>query len=152
MKIRVTCAVVILMLAGAAYQAADTGKKHINLPKPPGFGNLPFSDAVLAGNTLYIAGHIGLDPKTGQPPATAEEEAKRAMDAIQQTLAAAGMTMDDLVSVQVHCSDLSLYDAFNRVYSGYFHGEFPARAFLGGAKLLRGGRFEVLGIAVKATK
>jgi len=140
------------MLAGAAYQAADTGRKHINLPKPAGFANLPFSDAVLAGNTLYIAGHIGLDPKTGQPPASAEEEAKLAVDAIQQTLAAAGMTMDDLVSVQVHCSDLGLYDTFNKVYAGYFHGEYPARAFLGAAKLLRGARFEVLGTAVKQTK
>jgi len=140
------------MLAGAAYQAADTGRKHINLPKPAGFADLPFSDAVLAGNTLYIAGHIGLDPKTGQPPASAEEEAKLAMDAIQQTLAAAGMTMDDLVSVQVHCSDLGLYDTFNKVYGGYFHGEYPARAFLGAAKLLRGARFEVLGTAVKQTK
>lgn len=145
-------AVVGLILAGAVYQAADTGRKHINLPRPAGFANLPFSDAVLVGDTLYIAGHIGLDPKTGQPPATAEEEAKLAMDAIQQTLAAAGMTMDDLVSVQVHCSDAALYDAFNKVYTGYFHGEYPARAFLGAGKLLRGARFEVLGTAVKRTK
>lgn len=140
------------MLAGAGYQAEDTGRKHINLPKPAGFANVPFSDAVLAGNTLYIAGHIGLDPKTGQPPASVEEEAKLAMDAIQQTLVAAGMTMDDLVSVQVHCSDLGLYDTFNKVYAGYFHGEYPARAFLGAAKLLRGARFEVLGTAAKQTK
>ena len=129
MKFRVTFALVVLMLAGAAYQAADTGRKHINLPKPAGFANLPFSDAASAG-----------------------EEAKLAMDAIQQTLAAAGMSMDDLVSVQVHCSDLGLYDTFNKVYASYFHGEFPARAFLGAAKLLRDARFEVLGTAVKQTK
>ena len=110
---------------------------------------MPFSDAVLVGNTLYIAGHIGLDAKTGQPPATAEEEAKLALDDIKRTLEVAGMTMDDLVSVQVFCSDLALYNAFNDVYRGYFHGEFPARAFLGSGKLLRGGRFELLGVAVK---
>jgi 2-iminobutanoate/2-iminopropanoate deaminase len=152
MKFRVFIVVAVLTLAGAVFQAADTGRKHINLPKPAGFANLPFSDAVLAGNTLYIAGHLGLDPKSGQPPATAEEEAKLALDATQQTLQAAGMSMDDLVSVEVHCSDVSNYEAFNKVYTGYFHGEFPARAFLGAGKLLRGARFEVLGTAVKRTQ
>jgi 2-iminobutanoate/2-iminopropanoate deaminase len=152
MKIRVICTLIVLLTVGAVYRAADTDRKHINLPRPADLANLPFSDAVLAGNTLYIAGHIGLDPKTGQPPATAEEEAKLAMDAIQQTLAAAGMTMEDLVSVEVHCSDVSLYESFNKVYVGYFHGEYPARAFLGAGKLLRGARYEVLGTAVKRTK
>lgn len=140
------------MMAGAVYHAAHVDRKHINLPRPAGFANLPFSDAVLAGNTLYVAGHLGVDPKTGQPPASAEEEAKLAMDAIQQTLAAAGMTMDDLVSVQVHCSDIGLYETFNKVYVGYFHGEYPARAFLGAGNLLRGARYEVLGTAVKRTR
>jgi 2-iminobutanoate/2-iminopropanoate deaminase len=150
MTVRVMGTVALLIMAGAiCMAAADSDRKHINLPRPAGFANLPFSDGVLVGNTLYVAGHIGLEPKTGQPPATAEEEAKLALDDVQRTLEAAGMSMDDLASVQVHCSDLSLYDAFNGVYKGYFHGEFPARAFLGSGKLLRGGRFEVLGIAVK---
>ena len=153
MRIRVMGAVVALMMAGAiCVAAADSDRKHINLPRPAGFSNLPFSDGVLVGNTLYIAGHLGLDAKTGQPPATAEEEAKLALDEVQQTLEAAGMGMDDLVSVQVHCSDVSFYDAFNGVYKTYFHGEFPARAFLGSGKLLRGARFEVLGVAVKRAK
>ena len=152
MKVRVTCVVVILMMFGAICVAADSDRKHIKLPRPAGFANLPFSDGVLVGNTLYIAGHIGLDAKTGQPPATPEEEAKLGLDDIRRTLEAAGMDMDDLVSVQVHCSDVSFYEAFNGVYKTYFHGEYPARAFLGAGKLLRGARFEVLGIAVKRPK
>jgi 2-iminobutanoate/2-iminopropanoate deaminase len=60
--------------------------------------------------------------------------------------------MDDLVSVQVFCSDVANYDAFNAVYRTYFHGEYPARAFLGSGKLLFGARYEVMGIAVKAQK
>ena len=59
------------------------------------------------------------------------------------------MTMDDLVSVQVFCSDVSLYGTFNDVYKGYFTKGFPARAFLGSGPLLFGARFEVQGIAVK---
>jgi enamine deaminase RidA (YjgF/YER057c/UK114 family) len=57
--------------------------------------------------------------------------------------------MDDLVAVQVFCSDISLYDEFNAIYRTYFSGGFPTRAFIGSGKLLRGGRFEVQGIAVK---
>jgi enamine deaminase RidA (YjgF/YER057c/UK114 family) len=57
--------------------------------------------------------------------------------------------MDDLVSVQVFCSDVSHYAAFNSVYRTYFKGDFPARAFLGSGKLLFDARFEVMGIAVK---
>jgi enamine deaminase RidA (YjgF/YER057c/UK114 family) len=62
------------------------------------------------------------------------------------------MTMDDLVSVQVFCSDVTNFDAFNGVYRTYFHGNFPARAFVGSGKLLFGARYEVMGIAVKRSK
>jgi 2-iminobutanoate/2-iminopropanoate deaminase len=151
MRLRVMGIVALLMLA-AIYAAADSNRRYINLPRPSGFSGLPFSDGVLVGNTLYVAGHIGVEPKSGEPPASTEEEAKLAMDGIKQTLEAAGMSMDDLVSVEVHCSDVSFYEAFNGVYKTYFHGEFPARAFLGSGKLLRGAKFEVLGTAVKRTK
>ena len=67
-----------------------------------------------------------------------------------KTLARAGMTMDDLVSVQVFCSDVSLYHTFNAEYARRFvAAEFPARAFLGSGPLLRGCRFEVSGVAVR---
>jgi reactive intermediate/imine deaminase len=109
----------------------------------------PFSEAVLVGDTLYVAGHVGIDPKTQQAVAGAELEAHAVLDAVQHTIEAAGMTMDDLVSVTVYCTDLQLYDAFNAVYRGYFHGHFPTRAFIGVDKLVRGAHFEVAGIAAK---
>ena len=111
--------------------------------------NLPFSDAVWHGDTLYLCGHIGLDAKTGRPPATAEEEARLVMDGVKRTLEAAGLGMDDLLSVQIFCSDVTLFAEFNTVYRTYFKGEFPARAFLGSGKLLFDARFEVQGIAGK---
>jgi 2-iminobutanoate/2-iminopropanoate deaminase len=58
------------------------------------------------------------------------------------------MTMDDLVFVQVYCTDVKLYDTFNAVYRTYFK-RFPARAFLGSGPLLGGARFEIQGIAEK---
>lgn len=109
----------------------------------------PFSDAVLAGDTLYISGKIGFDPSTGKPGATPELEARLVMDDLKGTVEAAGMTMDDLVQVQVFCPDLTCFDAFNAVYRGYFPHGFPARAFLGSGTLLFGARFEVMAIAVR---
>jgi len=116
----------------------------------PGSAPLPFSDAVLAGDTLYVAGHIGIDAHTGNVPADADSEAKEVMDAVRHTLEAAGLTMDDLVSVTVYCTDLALYDRFNAVYRSYFHGHYPARAFIGADRLVRGAHFEVMGVAVRA--
>jgi reactive intermediate/imine deaminase len=129
--------------------ATASDRKYIVNPRPGDTKALPFSDAVLVGNTLYIAGHIGLDPKTNQAPADAELEAHLVMDGIKKTVENAGFTMDDIVSVQIFCTDLKLYDTFNSVYKTYFHGDFPARAFIGTDKILRNGHYEVLGIAVK---
>jgi hypothetical protein len=62
---------------------------------------------------------------------------------------AAGLNMDDMVSMQIFCTDLKLYDIFNAAFKTYFHGDFPARSFIGTDKLLRNGRYEVMGIAIK---
>jgi reactive intermediate/imine deaminase len=138
---------------GAASDAnSKAGRRYIQLPRPASnvvLKRAPFSDGVLVGDTLYLAGNIGLDPKTGKPAATPQEEAHLALDGIKATLEQAGMTMDDLVYVQVYCSDVSFFEEWNTVYRGYFKGDFPARAFLGSGKLLFGARFEVQGIAVK---
>lgn len=151
MKLRAP-SIALLLFLSVTVVAADSDRKHIVLRRAPQATALPFSEGVLVGNTLYVAGHIGIDPKTGKPGATPEEEATLVMNAIKQTVEAGGMTMDDLVSVQVFCSDVANYDAFNAVYRTYFHGDYPARAFLGSGKLLFGARYEVMGIAVKRTK
>jgi len=141
---------VLLLMFSLAVSAAD--RKFIVNPRPGDTKALPFSDAVLVGNTLYIAGHIGLDTKTGLAPADAEVEAHLVMDGVKKTVEAAGLSMDDVVSMQIFCTDLKLYDTFNAVYKTYFHGDFPARAFIGTDKLLRNGHYEVLGIAIKRSQ
>jgi len=143
-------AVVPFLLICLFANAAD--RKYIIDPRPSDTKALPFSDGVLVGNTLYIAGHIGLDPKTGMAPADAEQEAHLVMDGIKRTVEEAGLSMDDVVSVQIFCTDLKLYDTFNAIYKTYFHGDFPARAFVGTDKLLRNGHYEVMGIAVKRSQ
>jgi 2-iminobutanoate/2-iminopropanoate deaminase len=141
--------VFISMLALFSFAASAADRKYLPHPQPADAKPLPFSDAVLVGNTLYIAGHIGLDPKTGMAPADAEEEAHLVMDAIKKTVESAGLSMDDIVMMQIFCTDLKYYDTFNAVYKTYFHSDFPARAFVGSDKLLRNGKYEVMGIAIK---
>lgn len=112
--------------------------------------NLPFSDAVWAGDTLYVSGHIGLDPNSGRPPATTAEEARLVLEEFKATLEAAGLKMSNLVSLQIFCSDVTLFSEFNTIYRTYFPDEqYPARAFLGSGRLLFDARFEVQGIAVR---
>ncbi|MFN2529030.1 MAG: RidA family protein [Candidatus Baltobacteraceae bacterium] len=143
-----------LMFLPTAAQADNT---HFPIaagqPMPPGAatatGGPAFSAAVLTGDTLYISGSIDLDPATGKPPADPKVGAKLILDGIRGTVERAGMTMDDLVWVQVFATDLSNYMAFNEVYRSYFKGPLPARAFLGAGSLLANAHFEVMGIAVK---
>ena len=111
--------------------------------------DLPFSDAALVGNTLYISGKGGVLPGTRLVPEDPKEEARLLMEDFKTTLERVGMTMDDLVYVTVYCPDLSLYSDFNEVYRSYFLKDFPPRAFVGSGPLLFGLRFEMQGIAVK---
>jgi 2-iminobutanoate/2-iminopropanoate deaminase len=122
-------------------------RKNINLP---GKGNqLPFNDGVLIGDTLYLSGRIGFTPGTMKVPDSPDDEARYLLDQFVEVLKQAGMTMDDLVHVQIFCSDLSLFDRFNAVYRTYFKSEFPARAFLGSGPLLFGARFEMIAVAAR---
>ena len=139
----------ILTVRGAFSQVTiQPTRKVINLPGKS--TELPFSDAILSGNTLYLAGRLGLDPKTGKAPEKIEDEIKILLDSEKDVLAAAGMTMDDLVYVQIACTDLSLFEKFNPIYKSYFSTkDYPAREFIGAGSLLRGGHFELQAIAVK---
>ena len=122
-------------------------KRFINLPNRR--AELPFSDAVLVDGTLYLSGRIGFVPGTMTVPGDPSEEAKFLLDGFRDVLAAAEMTMDDLVHVQIYSPDVGLFETFNAAYRTYFHGDLPARAFLGSGPLLFGARFEMIAVARK---
>ena len=139
-------AISILFLLSIFSSASAQEKTYIN-PSSVDNDGAPFSGAVMVDDTLYLSGMIGL--VGGEVPATPEEEARSLMEQFKATLEATEMTMDDLVTVTIYCSDVEYYDAFNAVYRTYFSGVFPARAFIGSGELLFDARFEMQGIAVK---
>ena len=145
MKLKLTsfCAT-ILFLAASVVLAADVS--YVN-GRASGDAGPPFSGAVMVDDTLYVSGALGLvDGKVPEDPA---DEARAVMDSIKGTIEAAGMSMDDIVVVQIFCSDVSHYGAFNEVYASYFSKDYPARAFIGSGSLLFDARFEVMVTAVK---
>jgi reactive intermediate/imine deaminase len=133
----------------AAFSQTDTQSKRRVINLPDRLPQAAYSNAILVGDTLYISGNIGLDPKTGKPPEKIEDEIKILLDSYKTLLAQAGFTMDDLVYVQISCTDLSFYDKFNAMYRTYFTKDLPTREFVGVASLLRGGHFEMQAIAVR---
>jgi reactive intermediate/imine deaminase len=123
------------------------GRQVINLPdRSP---QAAFSNAIRIGDTLYMSGNIGFDPKTRKPPEKIEDEVTNLMTSYKNLLAQAGFTMDDLVYVQISCTDLANYDKFNTIYKSYFTKDLPAREFIGVSSILGGGHFEMQAIAVK---
>ena len=146
-KTATLCMLVLAIMLSINVHAKDS-RSYIGARSATDESALPFSGAVLVGDTLYLSGSLGLDENNKIPDDPAEE-ARNVLNAIKGTLEAAGMTMDDLVSVQIFCSDVKHYQAFNGVYKTYFTKEYPARAFIGAGTLLFNARFEVQAIAVK---
>jgi 2-iminobutanoate/2-iminopropanoate deaminase len=144
----ITTVVAALTILSSSLLWAQETRSYINGRTAADSDVPPFSGAVLIGDTLYLSGTIGLD-ENNEVPDDPAEEARLVMNSIKANIEAAGMTMDDIAVIQIFCSDVVHYQAFNDVYRTFFTKEFPARAFLGAGTLLFNARFEVQGIAVK---
>jgi 2-iminobutanoate/2-iminopropanoate deaminase len=137
-----TLAAALLALPAAAQQVISTP----NAPAAIG----PYSQAILAGNTLYLAGQIAIDPATNQVrPGTIEEETKLVLDNLKAVVEAAGMTMANIVSTTVFMADLNEFPRMNAVYATYFPANPPARATVQVARLPRDVKVEIAAIAVR---
>ena len=144
----VTLCILVLATVASINAHAQDLRTYINGRSATDRNVPPYSGAVLVGDTLYLSGSIGIDENREVPDDPADE-ARNALNAIKRNVEAAGMTMDDIVSIQVFCSEVAHYQAFNDVYRTFFTKEYPARAFIGAGTLLFDARFEVQGIAVK---
>ena len=137
---------IVLFLAVAVAPAAGQRKYH-NLPGSA--PTRPYSDAVQVGDTLYLAGKLGSDPKTNEYPKEFAEEVRQCLKNQGEVLKAAGFDFGDVVKVTVFMTDLSQFDAMNKVYLEYFKTDRPARSTVGVAALVRNAHIEIEMVAVK---
>ena len=111
----------------------------------------PYSQAIAAGQMLFCAGQIPLDPKTGElTGADAAAQAVRVCENIKGVLGANGMTFADVVKTTVFLTTMDDFAAMNGVYERYFSEPFPARSTVAVLALPRGARVEIEVTAVKA--
>lgn len=145
--LRLAPRVVCVALVTLAACAAPSRRVIATADAPVAIG--PYSQAIVAGDLVFVAGQIGLDPGPRTlVPGGLEAEARQAMTNVRAILTAAGCTLADLVQVQVFLADIRDYEAFNAVYATFFDGIAPpARAALQVAALPRGARVEILATA-----
>jgi len=120
--------------------------KAINLSSTRG---LPFSDGIVAGNTLYIAGQEGTDAAGKLATGGIGPETKAALDNIAKVLKEAGYEMKDVVSVTVYLADIRDFAEMNKVYKTVLPDPKPARATIQAAALVNDARVEIAAIAVR---
>ena len=109
----------------------------------------PYSQAVLAGNTLYMSGLIPLDPKTGQLVEGIDAQAHQVFTNLRAVARAAGATLNDIVKLSILLIDLADFAKVNEIMATYFEQPYPARATYQVAALPRGARIEVEATLVK---
>jgi reactive intermediate/imine deaminase len=108
-----------------------------------------YSQAIKAGNTVYLSGQIPLDPATGElVSGDTEVQVRRVFENLKAVAAAAGGDLAAAVKINVYLTDLGHFQLVNKVMTEYFTQPFPARAAVGVASLPRGASIEVDGILV----
>jgi 2-iminobutanoate/2-iminopropanoate deaminase len=137
---------VVLTVAGVAQKSYGQERKAINLSSAKG---LPFSDGIVVGNTLYVAGQEGSDDSGKLAEGGIGPETTAALDNIQKVLKAAGFELKDVVSVTVYLADIHEFPDMNKVYKSIMPDPKPARATIQAAALVNNARIEISAIAVK---
>jgi 2-iminobutanoate/2-iminopropanoate deaminase len=138
---------VFLGMSVAALAAHAQQHKGVNLSSQHG---LPFSDGIVAGNTLYIAGQQGADASGKLVAGGIGPETTATLENIQKVLKAAGFELKDVVSVTVYLADIHEFGEMNQVYKGVMPDPKPARATVQVAALVNNARVEISAIAVKS--
>lgn len=142
----IVCAVIAASLVGVARQAEAQEHKAINLAPARG---LPFSDGIVAGRTLYVAGQEGTDESGKLAGGGIGPETTAALENIEKIVKAAGFEMKDIVSVTVYLADIHEFPDMNKIYKGVMPDPKPARATIQAAGLVNNARIEISAIAVK---
>jgi 2-iminobutanoate/2-iminopropanoate deaminase len=118
----------------------------VNLSNAKG---LPFSDGIVVGNTLYVAGQEGSDDSGKLVAGGIAAETTKALENIQKVIKAAGFDLKDIVTVTVYLADIHEFGDMNTVYKSFLPDPKPARATIQAAALVNNARIEISAIAVK---
>jgi 2-iminobutanoate/2-iminopropanoate deaminase len=132
----------VLLAAGLAALAAKTSNKRIITPKGAPTGR-PLSAGIAVGDTLYVSGQTGTDPKTQKLPEKFEDEVRQCMENAHTVLEAGGMNYSDVVAVQVYLTDMDEFQRMNGVYTEIFKEPRPTRTTVGVARLSGGAHMEI---------
>lgn len=124
-------------------------RSTVSTPKAPAAIGT-YSQAVRAGETLYLSGQIGLDPETGRLVDGIENQIRRVFENLKAVAEAAGGSLGDAVKLTVYLTDLAHFARVNEIMSAYFEQPYPARAAVGVAALPRGALIEADAILVLA--
>jgi 2-iminobutanoate/2-iminopropanoate deaminase len=138
----------------AAQAGGRTPAPQKRVIQPPNYrpSPAPLSPAILVGDTLYLSGSTGGDPATGQlVPGGLEPEMRQIMSNVQTVLKAAGMGLEDVVTVTAYLADMNDYTRFNELYREYFKSPpLPALSTVAVRDLARGARLELTMTAVRS--
>jgi 2-iminobutanoate/2-iminopropanoate deaminase len=109
----------------------------------------PYSQAIQAGNTVYVSGQLPVDPSTGEfAGADIQSQTRQSLTNIKNILASAGTDMSKAVKTTVFLSDIADFAAMNEVYAEFFTEPYPARAAFQVAALPKGAKVEIECVAV----
>jgi 2-iminobutanoate/2-iminopropanoate deaminase len=148
MILAVIIAVISVIVLWAASRASAADVEHYRDPKLPDWA--PFSSAVIVGDTIYVSGHLGRDPETNELVSDdVADQTRQTMRNMEQTLAAVGARLRDVVKCTVFLDDMDDYAAMNEAYVESFSGPKPARSTLGADGLALGAKVEIECIAAR---
>ena len=123
-------------------------KKELNSKKAPGAIG-PYSQAVQAGNLIFVSGQLPIDAKTGEMPRDVKDQTRQSIENIKFILEEAGATLDDVLKSTVYLADMSLFAPMNEVYAEYFKAVYPARAAFAVKELPKQALVEIEVVAYK---
>src|SRR5271166_4854633 len=135
---------VCLLLFSASTKSGNTAVGAELVP-----AGTPYSPGILAGDTLYVSGLQGTDPKTHALPGDFGQEARNCLENIGRVLNDAHMNYSDVVSVQIYLDDISQFQEVYGIYKEYFKTPLPSRTTVQIAKLSLGAHIEISAIAHK---
>ena len=123
-------------------------KRKISTDKAPAAIG-PYSQAIQAGEFLYVSGQIPVDPATGEIPDDVSLQARRSLENLKAIVESAGYRLTDVVKTTVFAADIADFTAVNTVYAEYFPNNAPARSFVAVKDLPKGVKIEIEATAWK---